>query len=86
MGGVVGLIGIFTKDVNLGLRLEGAGHVAMAGGCAIYALALIVWIDHPWWPQPTVWWAFLLALASAVRWAQIVYVIHKAHKKSEGAK
>ena len=86
LGGVTALFGIYIKDPILGLRLEGAGHVGVVGGCLVYAIALVTWISVPWWPQLSVWWAVSLSTASAVRWFQIVRTTHKARRQAEGAK
>lgn len=83
IGGVTGLFGVYIKDSLFGLRLESAGHVGVLGGCMVYAVALMVWIDYPWWPQPAVWWALSLSAASGIRWFQIVYTIYNANKKAK---
>lgn len=83
LGGITALVGIYIPDPILGLRLEAAGHIGIAGGCSVYVGALITWVEVLAWAQPVVWWSLAIAVASVYRWFQIWHVIHKAERLAQ---
>lgn len=75
VGGILVVIGAWIPQVELGLRLEGAGHVGLLSGTVVYLVAAVAWVDGPWWVSPAVWWALAVAVASVVRWWQIWHMM-----------
>lgn len=79
-GGLLVILGAWLRPVNLGLRLEGAGHLGMLFGTGIYLVTVIPWMVSPWWTSPAVWWSAAVAAASTVRAYQIAVVLWKASR------
>lgn len=78
-GGITVLIGAFIRSAVTGLMIEAAGHIGMIGGCLIYVVAAVLWLDSPWASSAT-WWAGAIAIASAIRWLQVHFVLSKAKR------
>lgn len=74
-GGILVVVGAWVPQVELGLRLEGAGHVGLVSGTVVYLVAAIAWMSSPWWVSPAVWWSIAVATASAVRWWQVWHIM-----------
>lgn len=80
VGGVLVVVGAWLPQVEIGLRLEGAGHVGLMSGTIVYLIAAVAWMGSPWWVSPAVWWALAVAVASVVRWWQIWHIMWVARR------
>lgn len=75
VGGILVVVGAWMRPVDLGLRLEAAGHGGLIFGTATYLVSAMTWMTGPWWVSPAVWWAVAVIAASFVRWWQITRVL-----------